>query len=66
MAASSALSLKHLAINGNDLINIGVQPGKYVGIILKELFEAAVDDPALNNREKLLEIAKNILHERYM
>ena len=66
MAASSALSLKHLAINGNDLINIGVQPGKYVGIILKELFEAAVDDPALNNREKLLEIAKNILHERYI
>ena len=65
LAASSALSLKHLAVNGNDLIDIGVQPGKYVGIILKELFEATVEDPALNNKEKLLEIAKNILRERY-
>ena len=65
LAASSALSLKNLAIDGNDLINIGVKPGKYVGIILNELFEATVDDQELNNKEKLLEIAKNILHERY-
>ena len=65
LAAGGALSVKNLAVDGNDLINIGVKPGKYVGIILKELLEATVDDPALNNKEKLLEIAHNILRERY-
>ncbi|MDR2702543.1 MAG: HD domain-containing protein [Spirochaetaceae bacterium] len=65
LAKSSALSLKDLAVNGNDLIAAGVKPGKYVGIILNELLEAAVDDPALNTREKLLEIAGNINRERY-
>jgi putative nucleotidyltransferase with HDIG domain len=65
LAKSSALSLKGLAVNGNDLIAAGVKPGKYVGIILKELLEAAVDDPALNTREKLFEIAGNINRQRY-
>jgi len=65
LAKSSALSLKHLAVNGNDLMAIGVKPGKYVGIILNELLETVVDDPALNNREKLLEIADKINRTRY-
>ena len=66
LAADNVLSLKKLAVNGEDLIGIGVEPGKYIGIILKELFETTVDDPALNTKEKLLEIAKNIYQERYM
>jgi hypothetical protein len=35
-----------------------------MGIILSELLEAVLDDPALNNKEKLLEIAGN-LAKRY-
>ena len=65
LAAGSALSLKRLAINGNDLMENGVKPGKYVGIILKELLETVVDDPAQNTRETLLEIAGKINQERY-
>ncbi|GHT77522.1 HDIG domain-containing protein [Spirochaetia bacterium] len=64
LAQSRAFSLKDLAIAGKDLMEIGVQPGKRMGIILNELLEAVVDDPALNNREKLLEIACN-LNKRY-
>jgi putative nucleotidyltransferase with HDIG domain len=64
LAESRAFSLKDLAISGKDLIAIGVQPGKYMGIILKELFETVVDDPSMNNREKLLEIAEKI-NQRY-
>ena len=56
----SALSLKDLAISGKDLIATGIPPGKHMGIILSELLEAVLDDPALNTREKLLEIAGKI------
>ncbi|GHV81690.1 HDIG domain-containing protein [Spirochaetia bacterium] len=64
LAQSRAFSLKDLAITGKDLMETGVPPGKRMGIILNELLEAVVDDPALNNREKLLEIADN-LNKRY-
>ncbi|MDR0403050.1 MAG: HD domain-containing protein [Treponema sp.] len=60
LARNRALSLKDLAVNGRDLLAIGVAPGRRVGIILNELLEAVVDDPELNSREKLLEIAGNI------
>ena len=65
LAGSRAFSLKDLAVSGKDLIAIGVKPGKHMGIILKELFETVVDDPAQNSREKLLEIAGNI-NKRYV
>jgi putative nucleotidyltransferase with HDIG domain len=55
-----AFSLKDLAINGNDLIEIGIPPGKTIGIILGELLETVLDDPAQNNRETLLAIAERI------
>lgn len=57
LAGNHALSLKDLAISGGDLINAGIQPGRHMGIILKELLETVVDDPASNNRETLLNIA---------
>jgi tRNA nucleotidyltransferase/poly(A) polymerase len=60
----SALSLKDLALSGKDLIAIGIPPGKHMGLILSELLETVLDDPALNTREKLLEIAGKI-RKRY-
>jgi hypothetical protein len=64
LAKNSALSLKDLAINGRDLMEVGVQPGKHVGIILNELMEAVLDDPELNTWETLLDIARKI-NQRY-
>jgi hypothetical protein len=60
---SAALSLKNLAINGNDLIASGIEPGKRLGLILDDLLQTVLDDPTLNTREKLLAIAHN-LHSR--
>jgi putative nucleotidyltransferase with HDIG domain len=57
LARGRALSLKDLAVSGSDLISLGIPPGKTIGIILKELLEAVLEDPDLNTREKLLEIA---------
>ncbi|MDR2783927.1 MAG: CCA tRNA nucleotidyltransferase [Treponema sp.] len=57
LEGKKALSLKDLAISGNDLIALGVKPGPRLGVILNELLEAVLDDPELNTKENLLEIA---------
>jgi tRNA nucleotidyltransferase/poly(A) polymerase len=64
LAASRALSLKDLAISGNDLIAAGIKPGKHMGVILQELLETVVDDPDSNKPEILLNIALKF-NERY-
>lgn len=61
----SAMGLKDLAVNGGDLIALGIPAGKKMGAILKELFEAVTDDPAMNSREALLALAKNLYSEKY-
>jgi hypothetical protein len=60
LAQGRVFSLRDLAVSGADLMGIGIQSGKGMGIILRELLEAALDDPELNTREKLLEIAGNL------
>ncbi|MDR1971952.1 MAG: HD domain-containing protein [Treponema sp.] len=64
LAGNYALSLKDLAVSGDDLIAQGIRPGRYMGIILKELLETVVDDPDSNNRETLLNIALKF-NEKY-
>ena len=64
LAAGRAFSLKDLAVTGNDLIAAGIRSGKTMGIILNELLETVLDDPAQNTREKLLEIAGNIYKQK--
>jgi tRNA nucleotidyltransferase/poly(A) polymerase len=60
LAGSRAFSLKDLTVSGKDLMTININPGKTMGIILQELFDTVVDDPSMNTREKLLEIAENL------
>lgn len=50
------VSMKELAVNGNDLIAAGVKPGKDVGESLKALLEAVLREPSMNKRELLLEM----------
>ncbi|HEV8535843.1 MAG TPA: CCA tRNA nucleotidyltransferase [Candidatus Limnocylindria bacterium] len=59
--AASAFSLRDLAINGNDVMSeLGIAPSPEVGRILNELFERVTEDPKLNTREHLLELAREI------
>ena len=59
--AASAFSLKDLAIDGNDVMKeLGIAPSPEVGRILNELFERVTEEPRLNTREKLLELAREI------
>jgi tRNA nucleotidyltransferase (CCA-adding enzyme) len=59
--AASAFSLRDLAIDGNDVMaELRIPPSPRVGRILNELFERVTDDPTLNTRERLLELAREI------
>lgn len=51
-----ALKVTDLAIDGNDLMKLGVPQGPQMGKILNNLLEKVIDDPNLNSKEKLLEI----------
>jgi tRNA nucleotidyltransferase (CCA-adding enzyme) len=48
------LTLKDLAVRGDDLIAAGVRPGPDVGEMLGRLLEEVLEDPARNTREYLL------------
>lgn len=50
------LSITDLAINGNDIINLGVKEGKEIGKILSFLLEKVLDNPSLNTKEKLTDL----------
>lgn len=48
------VTLKALAVSGNDLIEAGMKPGKEIGEKLKELLELVIENPEMNNKEILL------------
>ncbi|MBI2082929.1 MAG: HD domain-containing protein [Deltaproteobacteria bacterium] len=51
-------SIKDLAINGHDMMKLGVPEGPLIGKSLKELLEVVLDDPSKNTREELMKIAE--------
>ncbi|GHU24968.1 HDIG domain-containing protein [Spirochaetia bacterium] len=61
LAQQNCLSLKDLAINGRDIIALGIPPGPRVGMVLQELFETTLEDPDQNTPEQLKTIAQNII-----
>src|SRR6267142_2181997 len=53
-AAGEPLTLKDLAVKGDDLIAAGVRPGPDVGETLTRLLEEVLEDPSRNTKEYLL------------
>ncbi len=65
MEGERALTLKRLAVKGEDLMErLGIPPGPVVGTLLAELLASVLDDPGLNERERLLTIAERFYRER--
>ena len=54
------LTIKDLKIDGIDLIRSGIPAGKRMGIILERLLDMVIEEPKLNQRPILLELAKKI------
>lgn len=57
-AQSECVSLKTLAVTGNDLISAGMKPGKEIGETLTRLLEVVLENPERNTKEELLELVK--------
>lgn len=60
LASQACFSLKDLQVNGHDLIQIGIYPGKLLGDTLETLLEAVIDGRCPNRKEDLLEMAKTM------
>ena len=57
----TCLAKKDLAINGSDLIAMGMKQGKDIGVVIDQLFDAVIEDPSINDREKLTELAHKLM-----
>ena len=53
------VSLKDLAINGKDLIDLGYKEGEELGRILRSILKMVIERPELNKKERLLEFISN-------
>ncbi|MFH1611808.1 MAG: HDIG domain-containing metalloprotein [bacterium] len=55
------ISVKMLKLNGEDLINIlKIGPSPKIGLILNSLLAKVLEDPKLNNKKNLTELAKEL------
>lgn len=61
LEAGVALSTRDLTIGGKDLMkDLGLEPGRHIGTILESLLEAVLDDPSLDDRSRLLDLARDL------
>lgn len=51
-------SIKQLAVNGNDLINLGLPAGKKIGKALDFLLDAVISEKAENTKDALIDFLK--------
>ncbi len=62
--AGSALNASDLAISGGDLLCFFEGgPGPWVGALMRHLLDQVLEDPALNDRERLLALAQELAPE---
>lgn len=61
-SAQAPTSQSALAINGSDILALGVPAGPQVGTVLRHLTDDVVDDPALNTPEQLRERAQEYVN----
>lgn len=64
-AEEGRLTLKSLAVTGNDMIALGLQ-GKKIGQCMNCLLDAVLDEVVPNHREALLEAAENWIEKEKM
>ena len=63
LEAGNCLTLKDLAINGSDLMRMGIPEGKIIGAILNALLGIVLEDPDKNDAVYLKKIALEIYKE---
>ncbi len=62
LLTEKSFARRDLLISGNDLMeNLSMQPGPDIKRILDHLYREVISNPELNEKDKLLEMAKNLL-----
>ena len=62
----AAFGVRDLAIGGTDVMKrLGVPPGPIIGDVLEKLLVRVLDDPALNERDRLLDAVDEIGQEMH-
>ena len=59
----AAFTVKHLAINGRDIMALGVAASPEVGRLLDACLDAVIDERVPNEREELLAFAEELRKE---
>lgn len=52
------VTIKQLALGGQDLIAAGMKPGREIGDMLQYLLEQVIEQPEWNTRDKLMELVQ--------
>ncbi|MCC6899402.1 MAG: HD domain-containing protein [Polyangiaceae bacterium] len=61
LAAGAAMTARDLAVNGHDLMTeLGIRPGPELGKVLAALLDEVIETPELNQRDTLLERAREL------
>ena len=63
MAEEGCMTLRQLAVNGHDLMALGIPAGKSIGRCLTALLDAVLDERLPNDREELLQAAIHLYKE---
>ena len=61
-SSGAPISLKDLKIDGDDLGAIGLK-GRVVGMVLERIFDKVLDEPSLNDKDILINMAISIKNE---
>ena len=63
-ALTQPVDLRDLAVDGDDLRQVGIAPGPELGKILSKLLELVIENPNVNTYEQLLEQARRMYKEK--
>lgn len=55
-------SIRDLAVNGQDILGLGIKPGPQVGEVLQHLTDKVIEDPEQNQKQPLLDAARTYLN----
>lgn len=58
---NDAFCLKKLAIHGDDLLGLGLKPGRQIGRLLNSALDAVAEGRLSNEKETLLDFCKNMI-----
>ncbi len=65
LSGKPPLTTKDLAIDGRDIMELlNIPAGPTIGIILRDLLQTVLDDPATNTYDRLARVARNFYEQR--